>query len=203
VVVAVLALGSCEFPGFLGESFDLNETLYTVAEDTLEQYDGKAGTLFLSTNTGSDQVVVFTGSVTTDGAASAHLEKPAASLILPWADIMPIPPVLTEDDAGGCVINTMSLFADGSEYPLSFRNLADDKYVYLGYADVDVRITVSGGPIEGPGGVQANMSMDIELKKGWNLIILTRTGTMEPFTDTYTVGDMPENVHLILEGRAR
>ena len=45
--------------------------------------------------------------------------------------------------------------------------------------------------------------MDVELKKGWNIIILNRTGADEPYTDTYTVGDLPTDVYLMWEGEPK
>jgi hypothetical protein len=196
VVLSVLALGSCEFPGFLGDAFDVEGTLYWDDSGTLKAYDGKDAIVPFSMSTSGSPIPVFVGTLTA-GNVNVHLGTPGASTLKSWTEILPITPTVSDSSALACVINTIG--TDASSDPISNRNLSATTYIFWAYSDKNVALTVSG-PTTGPGGVSVNMAMDVELKKGWNLIILTRTGTTEPYTDTYSIGDLPADVKLIWEG---
>lgn len=114
-----------------------------------------------------------------------------------WTEFMPITPSVSDSSALACVINTIS--EDVDDDAITCRNMAATTNIFWACSDKNIGVTASGRTT-GPGGVSVNMTMKVELKKGWNLIILQQTGTVAPSTDTYSVGDLPEDVCLIWEG---
>lgn len=196
IVLSVLALGSCDLPGFLGDDFDVEGPLYWDDSGTLKAYDGKDDVVTFSMSTSGSPIPVFVGTLTA-GTVSVHLGTPGASALMSWTEIMPITPTVSDSSALACVINTISM--DSSSDPISCRNVGATTYVFWAYVDKDVDVSASG-PATGPGGVSVTISMDVELRKGWNLVILQRTGTAEPYTDTYSIGDMPADAFLVWEG---
>jgi hypothetical protein len=197
----VVFLGSCEFPGFLGEEYELSAPLFWQDRgDVLHAYDGKDDVVTFSMSLpAASPIPVFVGAVTA-GTVSVHLGTPGAAALKTWAEIMPITPTVSESAALASVINTISM--SSSSDPISCRNADRTRFVFWAYSDGDISLAASGATM-GPGNVSVTMSMDIDLKKGWNIIILDRTGTVEPYTDTYTVGDMPGDVSLIWEGEPK
>ena len=114
-----------------------------------------------------------------------------------------MPPItldVSDASALACVINSIEL--PDFETTAEFRNGSSTQWVFWTYSDMDVTVSASGATT-GPGGVLVNLSMNIELKEGWNLIVLDRTGSEPPFTDTYSISEMPEGIHLIADMRAR
>lgn len=199
-VLAVLVLGSCEFPGFLGDSFTIDIPVY---EDTGTlfpwDYENADATLSMMDSTATSTALF--PAIINDGNLIADITAPDSSKLKAWDVIIPLTPAISDSSALGCVINTIAV--EGFPGSISYRNLEKTTYVFWTYSNKDVNVTASGD-YQGPGNVGATMSMDIDLKKGWNLIILNRAHKAgikgEPeFTDTYTVGDLPAEVYLIYE----
>jgi hypothetical protein len=201
VFAAVVFLGSCEFPGFLGEEYELSAPLFwDDIAGVLHAYDGKDDVVtFSMALPAASPIEVFVGALTS-GIVSVHFGTPPSAALKTWVEIMPIAPTVSDSAALGTVINVISKGL--SSYAISCRNPAETRFAYWAYSDSDVSLAASGATM-GPGGVSVNMSMDIKLKKGWNIIILDRTGTAAPFTDTYTVGDMPTDLSLIWDGEPK
>lgn len=202
VVLALLALGSCEFPGFLGESFDIEEQLYAMAGDVLTPVTENGTSAVTFSMMGNPVPILLFSGVYTDGMVSAHVSLPAEASLRTWAEILPLDITVdvSDDSAKACVINSIAI----PDWPATaeFRNPASTKWVFWAYSDSDVTLSASGDTT-GPGGVAVTLSMDIELKQGWNRINLERTGPGAPYTDTYSVGEMPEDIYLISDIEAK
>jgi len=200
-VVAVLVLGSCQFPGFFGDGFDIEMQLHYL-EDGVPTPMTEKGLEVVSFSMYSDpDPMLLFGGLYTDGTITAHITTPDDSLLLAWADILPMTPVVSDNAARACVVNSIEVAIEGGT-PIEYRNAAGTTWGFWTYSDRDVNVSASG-LTEGLGGVSVNLSMDIDLKKGWNLIVLNRSGSAEPYTDAYSVGDAPDGMYLLLEASLR
>ncbi len=199
VVAAVLVLGSCSL-GFLGDSFTLDGQVYGVDKTTIEAIGWDAD-VTLGMLPGTE---LFRGTVT-DGILNVQVGVPDAIDMQTWGSILP-PAAwdISDTAAKGCIINQVVIDITDpvvTRYAeLSDRTGANPNgrtFVFWAYTDADV--TIEGGVLgTAHDGASANMVMDLTLKAGWNTVVLTRTGTAEPFTDTYKTGKQPDGLNWIL-----
>jgi len=202
-MAAVLVLGSCQFPGFFGDSFDIEMQLYSLEGGVPTPFTEKGDlAVTFSMHFNPDPIELFTGTCL-DGMITASVPTPADSRLHTWSDILPpgISLGVSDNAARACVVNAIELDAEGG-IPVEYRNAAGTTWGFWTYSDRDVNV-IAEGPASGLGGVDVYMLMDIDLKKGWNLIVLNRSGSSEPYTDTYSVGDAPEGMYLLIEGLKR
>jgi hypothetical protein len=146
------------------------------------------------------KIDLFTGTLV-DGVLSVDVTVPDDSDLRSWADILPptATSTVTPDTAQACVIN--SIIYEDSTNSIEYRTPDATTWVFWAYSDTDAQLTAQGSDLELPGGAYGSMELDLELKKGWNLVTLTRSPETAAkgmsHIDTYSVGDLPDGLKLI------
>jgi hypothetical protein len=203
VLGILLVLGSCELTGggddgLLGGSFALSEQLQHADKDGFEPSNYSGTIDFGMAGTAGP---AFTATVTT-GSFSVDFGVPAETLN--WYDDillgMSISGSLGVNNslAEGYVVNDVVFHITDLDPDVDVAVLCTDydlaTFVYLAYSDTDVNVTASGTYSAPPNGTDGStIDMDLELKAGWNRVVLTRTGS-GPYSDTYRVAGEPSSV---------
>jgi hypothetical protein len=198
----VLVLGSCELfgggAGFLGDSFTLEGQICVPDKEGPPVAVTWGGDLTFKM---MYPAVDLAATAVTGGAFSVEVGTPNPGDLALWVnmlpDVTPTPLTISDGTAKGCTINqiVLNVTTGGTFFgPVTRSNEAQTIQVYWTYTDKDVKVTGTG-TYTGPGGTGSDVvNMDLDLKAGWNRIIMTRTGTTS-YTDTWTVGDEPAGVY--------
>jgi hypothetical protein len=192
VFAAVIVLGSCSL-GFLGDSFTLEGQIYSVDRgDALiaATFSGSIGFVMEGQSDNLNIVAV------TNGSFSADIGVPPSPL--KWSDMLPpVTPALTVSDASidGYILNKITATAGMSTYGTVSRSNVDGS-VLVWYIYTESEVEISGtGTYDSPFGDSATIVIDAQLKSGWNRMIITRTGSAAPYTDTWTIGKEPDGLY--------
>lgn len=198
VALSILTLGSCAFPGFLGDTMTLSGPLrYT--EKTGFVIAAASGTIEFGSN--ASPAIAATATVT-NGEFTVGVGAPDSANLSAWGSLLP-PGSWTISDAAakGYALNEVVFHRTTpsvADINVLYTNFTLTTFVYFLYTDTDVSIagsaTYSAPPNDTPG---STMIMDIDLKAGWNRVVLTRTGPESgPYSDTYSLAEVPDGAYL-------